>query len=83
MIALLEEAKQSLESRFAPDGCNIGINVGEMAGQTVRHRHMHLIPRYCVDLALPCYLNCLRLVFVSRPIWKWNNGTNGSLPILA
>ena len=28
------------------DGLNIVQNNGEAAGQTVRHFHMHLIPRY-------------------------------------
>ena len=27
-------------------GCNILINTGETAGQTVRHIHVHIIPRY-------------------------------------
>lgn len=38
MMALLDEAKQWLESRFAPDGYNIGINVGDADGQTVMHQ---------------------------------------------
>ena len=28
------------------DGFNIGQNNGEIAGQTVNHFHLHLIPRY-------------------------------------
>ena len=28
------------------DGCNVVQNNGEIAGQTVFHFHMHLIPRY-------------------------------------
>ncbi len=31
------------------DGFNIIQNNGEVAGQTVFHFHMHLIPRYCGD----------------------------------
>ena len=26
-----------------------------------------------VDFALPCYPHCLRLVFMSHMIWKWNS----------
>lgn len=36
-----------------PDGYNVGINVGEAAGQTVMHLHVHLIPRYHGDVEDP------------------------------
>ncbi len=36
-----------------PDGFNIGINDGAVAGQTVMHLHIHLIPRYAGDLPDP------------------------------
>ncbi|MFY0563686.1 DEAD/DEAH box helicase family protein [Archangium lansingense] len=41
------------ESTPRPDGYNIGINVGEAAGQTVFHLHVHVIPRYRGDMADP------------------------------
>jgi diadenosine tetraphosphate (Ap4A) HIT family hydrolase len=34
-------------------GFNIGINCGEVAGQTVSHCHVHLIPRRHGDVAEP------------------------------
>ncbi len=34
-------------------GFNIGVNVGEMAGQTIFHCHVHLIPRRVGDVADP------------------------------
>lgn len=34
-------------------GFNIGINVGEVAGQTIFHCHVHLIPRRLGDVANP------------------------------
>lgn len=37
----------------APDGWNIGVNVGAAAGQTVMHAHLHLIPRQVGDVADP------------------------------
>lgn len=36
-----------------PDGYNIGINIGEAAGQTVGHAHLHVIPRWRGDVADP------------------------------
>jgi ATP adenylyltransferase len=35
------------------DGWNVGVNIGEHAGQTVFHVHMHLIPRYIGDVKKP------------------------------
>lgn len=49
MLAALEMAKQLLDLELSPDGYNIGINDGEAAGQTVRHLHLHLVPRYKGD----------------------------------
>lgn len=34
-------------------GFNIGVNVGEIAGQTIFHCHVHLIPRRLGDVANP------------------------------
>ena len=49
MLALLDSAKLGLDAAFHPDGCNVGINDGAAAGQTVPHLHLHLIPRYAGD----------------------------------
>jgi diadenosine tetraphosphate (Ap4A) HIT family hydrolase len=49
MMKLLDEAKAILDREYSPDGYNIGINNGAVAGQTVMHVHMHLIPRYAGD----------------------------------
>ena len=36
-----------------PDGFNLGVNVGEAAGQTVAHAHLHVIPRRLGDVDDP------------------------------
>jgi diadenosine tetraphosphate (Ap4A) HIT family hydrolase len=46
---LLVEVRAALRNEFQPDGFNIGINDGVAAGQTVRHSHVHVIPRYHGD----------------------------------
>jgi diadenosine tetraphosphate (Ap4A) HIT family hydrolase len=51
--ALTDEARGLLLREFAPDGFNIGINVGQVAGQTIFHVHVHLIPRYQGDVSDP------------------------------
>jgi len=50
---LVNMVKEYLVSNFKPDGFNIGINSGKVAGQTVDHCHIHLIPRYENDMKDP------------------------------
>lgn len=49
LLKLLDSAKKTVDTKFAPAGYNIGINDGAAAGQTVPHLHIHLIPRYDGD----------------------------------
>ena len=53
LLRLAEQVKLLLEERHAPDGWNLGVNVGAAAGQTVDHLHLHLIPRYDGDVPDP------------------------------
>ena len=53
IMTLLDSAKEIIDRRFTPDGYNIGVNVGKAAGQSRRHVHVHLIPRYRGDIADP------------------------------
>ncbi len=41
-------AKQIVEKTGAK-GCNLLINTGEVAGQSVQHLHVHILPRYTED----------------------------------
>lgn len=50
---MADSVKQIVEERYHPDGYNIGVNVGEAAGQSIFHVHMHLIPRYQGDVPNP------------------------------
>jgi len=38
-----------MDREFGPVAYNIGTNVGEIAGQTVFHCHVHVFPRYPDD----------------------------------
>lgn len=53
LLAGLDRGRDLIATRHAPDGYNIGINVGEAAGQTIFHLHVHLIPRYAGDVPDP------------------------------
>lgn len=46
IIELLDRAKALLDEKYHPDGYNVVINCGQIAGQSVMHCHVHLIPRY-------------------------------------
>lgn len=50
---VVNRCRTTIQKRFNPDGFNVGINVGETAGQSVFHVHIHLIPRYKGDVENP------------------------------
>jgi len=49
---LLRLVQERLEVQGA-QGFNVGVNEGEVAGQTVPHLHVHVIPRYVGDVEVP------------------------------
>jgi ATP adenylyltransferase len=51
LVRLLGDDIRARDDRV--EGFNIGINVGEVAGQTIFHCHYHLIPRRRGDVANP------------------------------
>ncbi|HET7766499.1 MAG TPA: HIT family protein [Burkholderiales bacterium] len=53
VLSLLNQARRLIDRQHAPDGYNIGANVGKAAGQSRMHVHVHLIPRYTGDVADP------------------------------
>jgi len=50
---LAKKVKELLDNNLRPDGYNIGVNIGEAAGQTIFHLHIHVIPRYSGDVDNP------------------------------
>ena len=53
MLKLADSVKRIVDEKYHPDGYNVGVNVGEAAGQSIFHVHMHLIPRYKGDVSNP------------------------------
>ncbi len=50
MHRLLTRALQAMKTIFKPQGYNIGVNLGEVAGAgVVDHVHMHIVPRWQGD----------------------------------
>lgn len=53
ICGLVESVRMRIVWKFYPDGFNIGINDGICAGQTVKHAHIHIIPRRKGDVPDP------------------------------
>ena len=53
IFQLVNESKKIIDQKYNPDGYNIGMNLGEAAGQSIMHLHVHLIPRYIGDVKNP------------------------------
>jgi ATP adenylyltransferase len=50
MMALTQRLERILRSLYAPDGINLGMNIGKAAGAGVAgHIHMHVLPRWVAD----------------------------------
>ncbi|MCK7483770.1 MAG: HIT family protein [Candidatus Moduliflexus flocculans] len=53
LLPFIRECREFIDARFHPLGYNIGTNIGIVAGQSVRHIHIHIIPRYNGDTPDP------------------------------
>ena len=62
---LLRQAQARIQAEHAPDGYNIGVNIGKAAGQARMHVHVHLIPRYAGDV--PDARGGIRCVLAGKP----------------
>src|SRR5262245_48200609 len=53
MWQMVGTVKAILDAQYRSDAYNVGINVGDAAGQTVGHAHIHVVPRYSGDVGDP------------------------------
>jgi diadenosine tetraphosphate (Ap4A) HIT family hydrolase len=53
VFGMIKQVKDLIQSKFNPQGMNVGVNCGEVAGQTIFHAHVHIIPRYTGDVPNP------------------------------
>ncbi|MFH1807585.1 MAG: HIT family protein [Pseudomonadota bacterium] len=68
LFELVDRVVRQLEVEYRPDGFNVGFNLGEAAGQSVPHLHVHVIPRRAGDVDDPT--GGVRLVIPDRGNYK-------------
>lgn len=74
--SLVAQCKSIVDKEWSPDGYNIGINVGESAGQSINHLHIHVIPRYKGDVENP--KGGVRGVIPDRKLYTYHLPETGS-----
>lgn len=46
LMGCVQQLALKISEKLHANGCNILINTNEVAGQTIMHAHVHIIPRY-------------------------------------
>ncbi len=55
LFKLVQKSVKILKAKMRPQGFNIGINVGKVAGAGIdKHLHIHIVPRWNGDNARSC-----------------------------
>ncbi|AEG17696.1 thiamine-phosphate synthase family protein [Methanobacterium paludis] len=49
IFTLVQRSIKLVREVIKPDGINVGINLGEAAGSSIEHIHIHIVPRFKVE----------------------------------
>jgi len=56
------KAVRILSEIYQPQGYNVGYNLGEASGQSIRHLHLHIVPRYRSELGFIDLIGNTRII---------------------
>ncbi len=74
LLSLVALGTKVLEEEYSPEGFNVGMNLGKVAGAGIAdHLHVHLVPRWCGDT------NFLTSVLATRVLPESLSQTHGRL----
>lgn len=63
MMELTQYSVDCLTKAFSPEGFNIGINLGKVAGAGIEeHLHIHIVPRWVGDVSFMTVLDDVRVI---------------------
>lgn len=63
LMELVDQCVRVLKQAMKPDGCNVGLNLGKVAGAGVEeHLHFHIVPRWFGDVNALAVFADLRVI---------------------
>jgi ATP adenylyltransferase len=63
MMELTQYSADCLKKAFSPEGFNIGINLGKVAGAGIEeHLHIHIVPRWVGDVSFMTVFDDVRVI---------------------
>lgn len=63
LMKMVQQSVQCLKEAFRPEGFNIGVNIGKVAGAGIEeHLHFHVIPRWVGDTHFMAVLGEVRVI---------------------
>ena len=63
LMRMVQQSVQCLKEAFLPEGFNIGLNIGKVAGAGIEeHLHFHVIPRWVGDTHFMAVLGEVRVI---------------------
>lgn len=63
LMKMTQFSVNNLKQAFAPEGYNVGVNIGKVAGAGIEeHMHIHIIPRWVGDTHFMAVLGEIRII---------------------